>query len=173
MRTETKTRELYTYDELSDEARETAISNHYDWNVWDGYWYESVFEDAEDIGIEIAHFDIGRTSEIGGKLIDDIDGSIAQVLANHGPTCNTNELAAEYRHKLRRLQCIVAVEYDTDDALAADDAIVDLEAEYLHDMLEEYLCILRRDYEYHTSDEAIAESLEANEMEFTIDGENA
>lgn len=39
------------------------------------------------------------------------------------------------------------------------------------DMLGEYLKILQEEYEYRTSDEGVLEMIEANEFEFTADGE--
>ena len=43
--------------------------------------------------------------------------------------------------------------------------------EFLRDLEHAYLCMLRREYEYQTSAEAIRESIIANEYEFMEDGE--
>ena len=42
--------------------------------------------------------------------------------------------------------------------------------EFLRDVEHEYVCMLRREYEYSTSKEAIRETIIANEYEFTEDG---
>ena len=52
--------------------------------------------------------------------------------------------------------------YGNIDADVADDFKKDLQAEYAS--------ILQREYEYLTSEEAIRNTIEANEYEFDIDG---
>lgn len=49
-RTETVTRELYLFDELSDEAKERAREWYRDADTGDSYWAEFVIEDAARIG---------------------------------------------------------------------------------------------------------------------------
>jgi hypothetical protein len=46
----------------------------------------------------------------------------------------------------------------------------DLEVNYHHDINQEMLKMLREEYEYLTSDEAVIESIEINNYEFTEDG---
>jgi hypothetical protein len=53
-------------------------------------------------------------------------------------------------------------EYDSD--------LDDLESEYHHDINQEMLKMLRDEYEYLISDEAVIESIEMNNYEFTEDG---
>ena len=53
----TKTTTIYLFDELSDEAKQTAIDSHRSWNVQDFDWWDSSFEsfaDAADLfGLDI------------------------------------------------------------------------------------------------------------------------
>lgn len=51
----TKTITLYSFDELSDDAKEKAIDKLYNLNV-DYEWWDSTFDDAKRIGLEIRGF---------------------------------------------------------------------------------------------------------------------
>lgn len=58
---------VYAFDELSDEAKDKAINKLYDINV--GYeWWDSIYEDARNIGLEIESFDIDRGSFVKGHF---------------------------------------------------------------------------------------------------------
>ena len=47
----------------------------------------------------------------------------------------------------------------------------DLNKEFLRSLCEDYRIILQKEYEYLTSEEAIIETIEVNEYEFTEEGE--
>ena len=94
----------------------------------------------------------------------------------HGENCETHKIAtkflSDYDELVKRysdgiIKDIVS-EYNEEDF---DNEIIELETELHHELSEEYLSILRKEYEYLTSEEAIIEALEANEIEFTINGE--
>jgi hypothetical protein len=51
-----------------------------------------------------------------------------------------------------------------------DEDLNYLERDYHHDLNEEMWKMLREEYEYLTSDEAVIESIEINNYEFTEDG---
>jgi hypothetical protein len=69
---------------------------------------------------------------------------------------------------------IDAAERDEDgelsDEYAVDKLLGDLDTEFQRALGKEYLSILRREYEYQTSEEAIIETIEANDYDFTEDG---
>lgn len=46
----------------------------------------------------------------------------------------------------------------------------DLDAAFARALSEEYLSILRQEYDYQTSEEAIKGTIEANDYDFTEDG---
>lgn len=146
MRVETVTRELYQFDELTNEAQQTAIENNYDINV-DCDWWEFVLDDAEQIGLKIKEFDLYRR-DINGELLDSIGGVCQLILDNHGDMCETYKLALKWRHR-------------TGD----DNAEL-----FLKELLQEYLNMLGREYDYLTSEESIVDTIKVNEYEFTADG---
>ena len=167
MRTITTSTDVYQYEELTDEAKEKAVAWWLRGDViWE--WWDSILEDAKEIGLEITSFDISH-HEIDGKLTLDIADSIAKVLADHGCTCDTFSLAQGYKVKLNVFQSIL--DSDSVDPAAEEEAIADLQGEYQYSMLQEYLVMLREEGEYTRSVEYAVDAIEANEYEFTIDGE--
>lgn len=146
----TKTINVFSYDELSEDAKEKALEKFYDLNVsFD--WWEYLYEDAERIGLKITEFDLGRGHYARGKLLKSVGEVCAAILAEHGKTCETFKLAEEYYRRKRENR-----PFD--------------EEEFRDLLLEEYVTLLDREYEYQTSREAIEEGIRANEYEFTEDG---
>jgi hypothetical protein len=140
---------IYKYDELSDEGKEKALEGLYDLNV-DYEWWQFVYEDAEMVGIEISEFDIDY-STIKGLLTMGVHESAQAIIDNHGRACDTHKLALDYYRQKRRFS-----PYDRE--------------EWNRALLEEYLVILKKEFEYLTSEEAIVETIRANDYEFTEDG---
>lgn len=138
--------EVYEYDELPEEIKEKILNKMYNINV--GYsWWQFIFEDAEQVGIKLTEFDIYRRT-IRGNPIKDYSEMKKLILQNHGKDTDTYKTVKKY------------------------DLRKDGEGHNMFKMLlEDYLSILEKEYEYLTSREAIEETIRANEYEFTEDGE--
>jgi len=175
----TKTINLYSFKELSEEAQEKAIEKLWDLNV-DHQWWEITFEDAKQIGLEITEFELDRGRYAKGTLIESLPEVCNLIMTNHGEQCETyktaqqylaewNSLVAKYSDGVNLEKVTEENEYDFDQE---SDQV---ENEFLKSLLEDYSIILQKDYEFLTSREAILESIEANEYTFTEDGnlENA
>ena len=52
-----------------------------------------------------------------------------------------------------------------------EEKLLDTENYFLEQLLQDYLCLLRQEYEYQTSSEAIKETIICNDYEFTESGE--
>ena len=153
---------VYKFEELSDDAKQKAIEHLYDINVaFD--WWDSTYDDAKQIGCEIHEFDTGRSNSINLKCLDAHE-TARLIVENHGETCDTRKLADEY------LKDFDALARDEDGEVLNGDALYDLDKEFERARGEEYLSMLRQEYEYQTSEEAILETIEANEYEFLEDG---
>ena len=170
----TKTIEIYTFNELSDKAKEKAVQENYDWNV-NFDWWDSIYEDAKNVGITINGFDIDRGSYCKIDFRYDAEDICQKIIMEHGEGCETYRIASTFlsyydelvkKHSDGIKTNIVAEDNEED----FDNEFIGLEIGLHHDLSEEYLSVLRKEYEYLTSEEAIAEALEANEVEFTIDG---
>ena len=68
-------------------------------------------------------------------------------MKSHGKTCDTYQTVLEY--DLRKN---------------------DVEDDLLYSLLQDYLSMLRKEYEYLTSEQAIIETIEANDYTFDING---
>lgn len=152
----------YTWDELTEEQQEVALSKYYDINVYYDWW-DSVYEDANMIGLKITAFNIDRGNyvdmqfESGGSMLNTIN----LIIDNHGDMCDTFKIAKRYEQDIDK-----AVE-SCDDY--PDEYLDELEHEFLQEMKTEYLSMLKSDYEYLTSDEAIKETLINNDYDFKVD----
>lgn len=153
--------QLYKFSELSPEAQDNAIDKLSDINV-DHNWYEYIYDDAERIGMKITAFDLGYRQSLDCKFLKDKQTIAQMILKEHGQDCDTYLLAKTFLSSFR------ALEEKEDEEL--DDKLEELGREFNEDLKKEYLHMLHTAYEYYTSKEAIVESIEANEYEFTVAG---
>ena len=163
-RIDTVKTEVFKFDELSKEAQQIALEKLYDLNVnYD--WWESVYEDAGSIGLKITGFDIDRGSYCEGEFNLSPEEIAANVMRDHGETCETYTTANNFITDKNN-----TIQFDEDGDISNEDDLLDLESEFLKSLLEDYRIILSKEYEYLTSDEAIKETIEANDYEFTAEG---
>ncbi len=169
MRTITTT--VYLFPELSPEAKERArdwyrsASNHDE-------WWLSTYEDAEQSGLKITGFDIGRANSIEGKFTAGALECAHKIEKNHGEHCETFKTTKAF---LTERDAIVDnAERDDlgefEDVAKVDSQLDDCEAEFLRAILEDYRIMLRKEYEYQQPDEFVDELIMANEYEFTVEG---
>lgn len=151
----TKVINLYSFDELSEEAKQKVISELWDINV-NFNWWQFTYEDAENVGIEIQEFDIDKRY---CKLICDDDCiEVAQnIVKNWGNACSGYSLSEKFIEDFKTV---------------SEDDLSDLEYQYTKELSKIYLNILAKEYDYLTSKDAIVETIQANEYEFTEDGES-
>lgn len=171
MRIDTRKTEVFPFDELSDEVKQTVIEKLFDINVnYD--WWESIFEDAKTVSIKITGFDIDRGSYCHGD-IGDAEETAELIIKNHGKDCKTwntaNEFIAVYEQGKKDFEN--SDDYDPDyEEFSESDYCDEVIAEFKRFILEDYRIILQGEYEHMTGEEAIIETIEANEYEFTEDG---
>ena len=173
---------VYKFDELSDKAKQKAIENLYDLNV-DDEWWENVYEDAANIGLKITAFDLGRACYVEGHFTQDALGVADVILREHGEQCETYKTAYKYVEDYWQLYCQEDADMLCMPGKARDwdfvtyteygdpENLEDLNKEFLRSLCEDYKIILQNEYEYLTSEEAIVETIQANEYEFTAEGE--
>ena len=148
----------YTFDELTEEAQYKAIEHLSDINV-DYEWWDSIEDDAEQIGLSIIEFNTYHRT-VKGKLLNDAIDVAEAIIRNHGEDCDTYKLAKQY------IEDYEALPQDEDGWRDSEE--IDEEFEYA--LSQEYLSMLIKDYEYLTSREAIIETIVANDYSFTEDG---
>jgi hypothetical protein len=198
MRIAIKEETVYSYDELSERAKQTALENLWQINT-DYEWGDYIFDDAKEcaklIGIDIDDIFFSGFSSQGdgaqftGRYEYAPDG--AKAIREHAPQDQELHKIADalqliQRRHFYKLSASVSSsgryshEYCTDitvyDEHGADGLYVDAETdETVTDLLRDFMrwiySRLETEYEWQTSREVIEESIRANEYEFTADGE--
>ena len=160
----------YNIDELSPEAREHAIEKLWDINVaYD--WWRFIYDDAENVGVKIQEFDLSYP-DCQGEFMESARYTAHQILQEHSATCETYQTANGFLTELVRfLGTAETDEYGELAYVSDDQQVEEMELEFLRSILEDYRILLQKEYDYQTSDEAIIETIQANEYEFTKDGE--
>ena len=177
MRTETYTKNIYTLDEVLNKA----IEKNWDINVDYGWWDCSIYTDAEYIGLKITGFDLDRNRCSKGKFTQNPEYVAADIIKNHGNQCDTHKLAVNFLAEYLKLQTWIDRCDNSKFDLFTKTGVYstyndkqyeldDLKDQFLKDLLEEYTCILQKEYEYLTSAEAIEETLRCNEYDYDEDG---
>ena len=173
MRIETITRELYKFDELTEENQVKALLNLYDINV-DHSWRESTYEDAEQIGLNITSFDLDRKSYVEGEFILSACEVAQNIFNNHGNHCETYKTAESFMLEWQPVfDDYMDEKSEHYESAEQEDKLLALESEFLKSLQEDYRIILQKDYDYLVSDEAAKETIEANDYEFNVDGKLA
>ena len=162
---------VFKFNELTDKAKQTAIENLYTINV-DFDWWESTYEDAEQIGLKITSFDLDRNRHAKGMFLDNGINCAKLILESHGEMCETYKTAKSFLAEIEQIETNFESldTSDFDNIQEKEDAIQDAESDFLNSILEDYSIIMQNECEYLQSDEAIAETIIANDYEFTQDG---
>ena len=161
----------YTFSELSEDAKQKAIESLYDINV-DYEWWEFIYEDAGRIGLEIDGFGLDRGLHASGGLTLSAVEVAQNIIESHGEKCETYKLAQEFLHEHAPIFSeYMNEESENYESKELEDDMTYLEDEFTKDLLNEYASMLQREFEHLTSEEVIAQTIEANGYEFTEDGQ--
>tara|TARA_R110001632_G_scaffold70752_1_gene164621 strand:- start:11022 stop:11612 length:591 start_codon:yes stop_codon:yes gene_type:complete len=196
MRTITTTKTVFTFDELSEEAKETAIEKNYDINT-DYEWHEFIYEDAKTIG-ELMGINIDRiyfsgfASQGDGACFEGSysyeKGSVKSVTEHAPKDQELHRIAQELQQlQQKHFYGLTAHVKQSGHYCHANCTQINVDSEYtptnedfedeIQELLKDYMnwiySQLEKEYDYQTSEEAIKETIEANEYEFTEDGKQA
>jgi len=166
---------LYKFDELSEVAQKNAINELSDINV-DYNWWESTYNDAENVGLKITSFDLDRNRKAEGKFLNDAYNCALQIVIEHGENCETHKTAKEFINFWNMAVKTHSNGVETDIVAEGkesyfDDFVYDAENEFLKSILEDYSIILQNESDYLQSSEAIIETILANDYDFTENGQ--
>jgi len=172
MKTITREYKVYKFNELSESAQDKAIENLYDINI-DYEWWDFIYDEANQLGFRIKSFD-DYSIEI--DIIENCEVIARNIIKNHGESCSTYIEATAYLKQLNNLNLkywfpedapIEDIDTNEYDFETGKDQ---LDNDFICTLKSEYLSMLEKDYEYLTSHEAIIETIEANDYDFTEDG---
>jgi hypothetical protein len=155
---------LYEFSELSEAAKERAIERFRDFNV-DYEWWSSSYDGMAECGVVIHEFDTHRGT-IKSEIDDEYE-TAQTIISDWGETSILHVLSKQF---LLDREALVKKYGEGNQTDGYDDDLNYLERDYHHDLNEEMWKMLREEYEYLTSDEAVIESIEINKYEFTEDG---
>jgi uncharacterized protein YutE (UPF0331/DUF86 family) len=161
---------VYTFDELSDDAKETAGTNGsvthpgkspkdvarewYRDGALDYDWWDSTYEDAERIGLKITSFECYRYVE--GRFVQSAVDVANNILKEHGKDCETYNTATTFLTEL--------------SFVAKEEEQENIEKDFRKSLCEDYRIMLDKEYEYLLSNECVDDAILANEYTFTING---
>ena len=160
---------VYKFEELSEQGKQQAINNLSSINI-DFDWWQYTYLDAKNVGININNFELDRTIDIG---MYDYQETANKIMKEHGETCDTYKNAKQF---IKERDALVSKYSNGGNKVPEENENVfdceldELEADYKKTLKEDYLSLLRNEYEYLSSREAIIETIEANDYEFTEDG---
>jgi hypothetical protein len=193
MREDVKVTKVYRFEELSEEAQGKAMEKLCDVNV-DYPWWDCVYEDAKTIGVKIEEFDldISHYPYCHGQFNLNEWDVAENILKEHGKDCETYKDAYEFLWDMAlaedgyyewRQKSFHEEDddfdpdspYETDYCRQDDDfdpneECLELLANFRQMIFEDYRSLLQTEYDYLTSVEAIRETIDVNEYEFTEDG---
>ena len=143
--------EVYKFNELSKPAKKKALQWGEDLNT--AYnWWENIEEDAKIVGVLFDDFSI-YSGTIKGSFDSNAYESCQRILLTHGCKTETFKNALYYKEFLDK-----------------DEENEFVSSVFLNKILKDYFNLLRREFEYLTSEAAIIEAIEANDYEFYLDG---
>jgi hypothetical protein len=160
--------ELFKFEELSEEAQQKTIEKLYHINVSHD-WYDFTYEDAKRIGLKINGFDLGRGESIDIEMLFAGSEVAEGIMEEHGEKCESFVIAkkfdARYKELDNKMICNPSKSYES-----FEEETEEIDEEFKKEIAREYLEMLRSEYEYLTSEEAIKETIIANDYEFTVEG---
>jgi len=187
----TKTLECYTYEELSDEAKKNALEKHREINVDAEWWEDDWFiEKAKEYGFIAEMKDLCFSIHSGFAYFYelDLDDTFWQKYINHLVCYKTDpDILSDILLLMDDMTISIGSRNDSSEvgiSFYGDDMNADVLYEklsdkfnlpesienYIDDLNQEILKSLRKQEEYLYSDEAVADTLIANEFEFDVDG---
>lgn len=169
----TKTIELFTFDELSETAKQNAIKQLWDINI-DYEWYECTIEEFKDqlyfagfsnIKIDFSGFysqgdGLSFTGDFNNKNINKKADIYYQSIKDFLQYI-------EHKHCYFNIERISS-RYSHENTVYSDNEYM---LGYCRSIMQEFYRALENEYEYLTSEAQIIESIDYNNYYFTEDGE--
>lgn len=124
--------------------------------LYDYDWWEGIYEDAKNIGLEITSFGLDRNRHATGQLTHNAEIVAINIKKEHGDETKTHKLADAFLSLFNK-----ETDEEKRDELCED---------FRKDLLEVYSIILQRESEWMAEDEQVDENIVINEYTFTENG---
>ena len=164
----TKKIKLYQYSEAPEDVKRKILERHGDINV-SHEWWEFIYGDARAVGIKITSFD---ERNCNGDFIGDALETAHKIVDQHGEDCETYKTANNFLAERNEIVDTAPKDQygEYEDERAIDNDLDACEDEFKRFILEDYRIMLNKEYEYQTSEPALAETFEANGYYFDETG---
>lgn len=161
---------IYRFEELSDLAKENAIDMLRFINTNDTDWWQCSFDTWREIGVQINSFDLFK-EKIEIDLFYSHEDVAQRIVSSFGHN-ESYDFAKEYLELKKKLDKTYENEFDEwGECAEYDDELDDANALFYADLENAIIWWLRLEMDYLESDDAIIDTIEANEYEFTEIGE--
>lgn len=167
----TKTK-VYKFADLPDNIQDKAIDNLADINV-SFEWWDSIYDDAANVGIKITSFNLDRGSYCRGDFLESAEDVAHLIQEQHGTYSDTFKTSVQYIKGLYRIKHDIPLDENGETTHEFEGAKEAIDRQFFRNILEDYRVLLQKEYEYLTSREAIIETIEANGYEFNEHGKIA
>ena len=154
---------VYKFEELDKQTKEKVIENYRYINVEDTFWYDFIKEDFIRLGLEIRSFDLDRGS-FAEIHIEDFEETSKSIIKEFGDSVGVKQTAKNYIDEFNNIQANFKEDEDIERELEI------LDEKYQREYSADILSYLRDDYDYQVSDEAVIDTIEANDYDFTTEG---
>lgn len=159
---QTKTYTIYTFDELDESAKDKA-RQWYREGALDYEWWD-IYPDDYALDEKHFYFDLYRRT-IDIRPSRSAEDTAKHIVENHGEHCDSYIVAKEYLTKLD------AFDYGDDEYdYGKKEALEEMADDFMQQLGECVLSSLIKEEEYLMSDEAVDESILANEYTFDENG---
>ena len=154
---------VYRFEELDEQTKEKVIENYRYINVDNTFWYDCIKEEFDELGLEIKEFNLDR-GNYAKIYIDNLEETSKSILHEFGDSVLIKQTAKNYINEYEKIQA----NFKEDEDIEREVELLD--EQYEKEYSEDILSYLRSSYDWEISDEAITETIEANEYDFTIEG---
>jgi hypothetical protein len=159
---------VYQFHELNEDAKQKAIEWFLSGNDYSTAW-EDIEEDAKQIGLKIISLDGHRANE--GEFMVSANEVAANIFREHGEMCETYKTAIKFMEQWEPVFANYMDENHPDyESSESGDKLMEMEDEFLHSLLEDYRIMYNENIDYENSELYAIEMIEANEYDFTKDG---
>ena len=154
---------LYSFDELSEKAKQYSLDKYRSINV-EHDWWDSTYDDAKQIGLKLETFDLDGNKHCKGNFILSANEVAQNVFNNHRESCDTYKTAQSF---MQEWQPIFVKYMQTEEG---EDLLMEIEERFLEKLLKDYANLLQEECNYLQSDECIIETFESNDYTFEESG---
>lgn len=163
-------KQVFKFEELTEEQKKKALYKLSDINV-DHDWWQSTYDDAEEIGLKITSFNLDRNRNATGEFSLSACEVAQNVFNEHGEDCETYKTAQKFIEVWQPIfDDYMDENSENYESQELENTLQEMEDDFLNSLIEDYSIILQKECEYLQSDEAIIETINFNEYFFDEEG---